>query len=161
MPVTAASSAVAVAIATVVTGAAVVAVGEVAADPAAAAPVVQAVEVADVAEATDAADVVGAGGGHRLRLSYGPRGKPAAKTVVLRCKPPRGAHPHAAQACRDLTRAGGDLDALPDSGGICTAIYAPVTATAAGRWGTRPVKWSKTFANTCRMKHSTARVFTF
>jgi hypothetical protein len=86
-----------------------------------------------------------------------------AKTVVLECDPPRGAHPHARSACRALHRAEGDFDALaalqaPQS---CTLEYQPVLAQAHGTWHGEPVDWTHEFGNGCALRAATGNVFRF
>jgi hypothetical protein len=96
--------------------------------------------------------------GLRLTLTYG--GK--ARTVLLECEPfPHGRHPQAARACAALEVAGGDFDALPGERGICHDPYAPVVATARGRFREHPVAWRKKFANPCIAHVATGPVFAF
>ncbi|MEV6168837.1 SSI family serine proteinase inhibitor [Streptomyces sp. NPDC051954] len=77
---------------------------------------------------------------------------------LLLCNPPRG-HARAAEACAELTAAGGDIGGIPQKDAFCTMIYAPVTATARGEWNGRPVQYTKTFSNPCAMAASTGSVF--
>jgi hypothetical protein len=84
-------------------------------------------------------------------------------TVTLQCDPPGGTHPRAAQACADVSRAGGDLAQMPKSTNprACFMIYAPVTATAQGSWHGQPVHFTKKYPNTCVMRDKTGSVFDF
>lgn len=84
-------------------------------------------------------------------------------TVTLQCDPPGGTHPRAAQACADVSRAGGDLAQMPKSANprACFMIYAPVTATAQGSWHGQPVRFTKKYPNTCVMRDKTGSVFDF
>ena len=102
-------------------------------------------------------EAVGAGG---VRLAVTDGGK--TRSVVLECEPaPHGRHPQAARACAALDVAGGDFDALPGERGICHDPYAPVVATADGRFRGRGVKWRKKFANACIARVATGPVFAF
>ncbi|MFJ2393265.1 SSI family serine proteinase inhibitor [Streptomyces sp. NPDC087843] len=79
--------------------------------------------------------------------------------ALLLCDPPQG-HPHAAQACAELTAVEGDIGRLPVTPGVlCPMIYAPVTAAARGEWDGRPVTYAHTFANSCVMGAATGAVF--
>ncbi|EGX55970.1 subtilisin inhibitor [Streptomyces zinciresistens K42] len=77
---------------------------------------------------------------------------------LLRCDPPQG-HAKAAQACAQLTEAGGDIRRLPREDAYCPMVYAPVTAHARGEWNGRPVEYRETFANGCGMAARTGSVF--
>ncbi|MFF3450118.1 subtilase-type protease inhibitor [Streptomyces sp. NPDC002667] len=79
--------------------------------------------------------------------------------VLLLCDPPQG-HAHAARACRQLAAAGGDIDRIPRRTGVmCPMLYAPVTASAHGRWNGRRVDFTRAFSNSCVMKARTGAVF--
>lgn len=82
--------------------------------------------------------------------------------VQLRCEPkPSGRHPHAALACAEITRAAGDLNALPRLKRPCTKKYDPVTASAHGSHKGRGVSWVKIFPNRCELDVATGSVFRF
>ncbi|WP_339132159.1 SSI family serine proteinase inhibitor [Streptomyces sp. f51] len=79
--------------------------------------------------------------------------------VLLLCDPPQG-HAHAARACRQLAAAGGNIDRIPRRTGVmCPMLYAPVTASAHGRWNGHRVDFTRTFSNSCVMKARTGAVF--
>ncbi|MEV6014464.1 MULTISPECIES: SSI family serine proteinase inhibitor [unclassified Streptomyces] len=79
--------------------------------------------------------------------------------VLLLCDPPQG-HAHAARACRQLAAAGGNIDRIPRRTGVmCPMLYAPVTASAHGRWKGHRVDFTRTFSNSCVMKARTGAVF--
>ncbi|MFD8734380.1 subtilase-type protease inhibitor [Streptomyces sp. NPDC059618] len=79
--------------------------------------------------------------------------------VLLLCDPPQG-HAHAARACRQLAAAGGDIGRIPRRTGVmCPMLYAPVTASAHGRWNGHRVEFRRTFSNSCAMKAQTGEVF--
>ncbi|UUU25648.1 subtilase-type protease inhibitor [Streptomyces sp. DSM 40750] len=78
--------------------------------------------------------------------------------ALLLCDPPHG-HGRAAQACVELRETGGDITRIPHKNAVCTQIYAPVRATAVGRWNGRPVTFEQTFANGCVMTARTGAVF--
>ncbi|WNI17115.1 SSI family serine proteinase inhibitor [Actinacidiphila sp. ITFR-21] len=93
--------------------------------------------------------------GPGLRLTVG-----GTRTALLYCEPaPHGPHPFAGPACVDLTVARGDFDALPGRPAVCHEDYAPVTATADGRFADRRVHWRKKFANPCVLRAATGPVF--
>ncbi|MEH0845400.1 SSI family serine proteinase inhibitor [Micromonospora sp. CPCC 205711] len=90
--------------------------------------------------------------------------RPAAgehRSALLICGPTGGTHPDAATACRTVARVDGDLDALGTDQGPCLLEYAPVTVHAWGFWQDRPVAWSKTYDNRCRMLRGTGALFAF
>ncbi|MEU9290595.1 SSI family serine proteinase inhibitor [Streptomyces sp. NPDC048275] len=79
--------------------------------------------------------------------------------TLLHCDPPRG-HSHAAEACKELAAADGDIARIPVKPDVvCSMIYAPVTASASGEWGGRQVEYSRTFSNSCVMDAETGSVF--
>ncbi|MFC0041442.1 SSI family serine proteinase inhibitor [Actinomadura rayongensis] len=82
------------------------------------------------------------------------------RTVVLRCGPAGGTHPQAARACAELARGGGKVD-RPSDGVFCTMDYAPVTASAQGRYGRGSVRFSKEYSNACVMRARTGTLFAF
>lgn len=86
---------------------------------------------------------------------------PVLGTASLTCRPGGGSHPHPAAACRALGHAGGRPDRLPGRKSICTMVYRQVTAVADGHWGGRPVRFVKTYDNTCRLKGALAPVYDF
>lgn len=92
-----------------------------------------------------------------------PRDNNWSSSVVLTCPPDNiNQHPKAWLACVQLTRAGGDLNALPrDTKRRCPMLYQPVTARAAGTFDNRRVRWQKTFANSCALRSATGAVFAF
>jgi hypothetical protein len=81
------------------------------------------------------------------------------RSTLLLCDPPRG-HSRAAEACDQLTAAGGDVRAFPVAKDlVCPLVYAPVTARASGQWNGRPVSYAETFGNRCEMGARTGAVF--
>ncbi|MDX3641674.1 SSI family serine proteinase inhibitor [Streptomyces sp. MB09-02B] len=78
--------------------------------------------------------------------------------TLLLCDPPQG-HGRAAEACAELGRTDGDIARIPHRDTVCTEIYAPVRATAEGRWSGRQVTYEQTFANACVMSARTGAVF--
>jgi hypothetical protein len=83
-------------------------------------------------------------------------------TVVhLHCEPTGGDHPHAAQACDDLLRSDGDVQAVEDTDGFCTLEYDPVHVTARGTWRGERVDFAHTYPNGCVMHTDTGVVFDF
>ncbi|MET9502596.1 SSI family serine proteinase inhibitor [Streptomyces sp. NPDC006622] len=97
-------------------------------------------------------------GGLRLSVTTGDAHSSDTRGTLLLCDPPQG-HSRAAEACADLTAAGGSIDAIAPKDAVCSLLYAPVTARASGRWNGRPVAYAKTFSNTCVMLAETGAVF--
>jgi hypothetical protein len=79
-------------------------------------------------------------------------------STLLLCDPPQG-HRRAAEACRQLEAAAGDIRAIRGAGAYCPMVYAPVTAHARGQWHGRPVDYTETFSNRCVMRVRTGAVF--
>ncbi|MFF8972949.1 SSI family serine proteinase inhibitor [Streptomyces sp. NPDC014995] len=94
----------------------------------------------------------------RLTITHDDSRSGGTRNTLLLCDPPRG-HSRAAEACADLASAGGDIRVIPPQEGVCSLVYAPVTAKARGWWNRRPVKYTKTFANACVMYAQTGAVF--
>ncbi|NUW45108.1 serine protease [Nonomuraea rhodomycinica] len=70
------------------------------------------------------------------------------KGTVLSCRQ-RSPKP----ACVALERAGGDPARLPSrTDAVCTMEYNPVRVSALGVWGGRPVRYERTFSNSCQMQ---------
>jgi Subtilisin inhibitor-like len=95
----------------------------------------------------------------RLSLANGEAAAPPARLVWLGCAPPAGTHPRSRAACGTLAAVHGDFAALHVTNGICTALYAPVTVTANGRWKGQPVRYRHTFGNACVLRNETGPVF--
>ncbi|MET0234267.1 MAG: SSI family serine proteinase inhibitor [Kibdelosporangium sp.] len=77
---------------------------------------------------------------------------PTPGSRTLGCDDPAnasGSHPRAAQACAALAVAGGNFANLRRTGASCPMIYAPVTATAHGRYKGKRVNFRTTYANLC------------
>ncbi|AWS41315.1 hypothetical protein DKM19_08040 [Streptosporangium sp. 'caverna'] len=83
------------------------------------------------------------------------------RVVRLRCDPPYGSHPRAAEACALLNRAQGDPDRIRARQEFCRRDYDPVKATATGVWNRRPIRYERTFSNPCVMRNATGAVFSF
>jgi hypothetical protein len=84
------------------------------------------------------------------------------RVVTLGCGPARGSHPRPAEACGAVIAAHGDLSALKGREGVmCTMQFQPATAEARGTWLGHPVRYRKTFSNTCVLAVSTGPVFGF
>ncbi|MEV6862233.1 SSI family serine proteinase inhibitor [Streptosporangium subroseum] len=83
------------------------------------------------------------------------------RVVRLRCDPPYGSHPRAAEACSVLNRAQGDPDRIRARQEFCRRDYDPVKATATGVWNRRPIRYERTFSNSCVMRNETGVVFSF
>lgn len=95
----------------------------------------------------------------QLTVTRGDARSSDTRGTLLMCDPPQG-HSRAAEACDVLSRAGGDVGALPGDGDrICPLVYAPVTVRAQGRWNGRPVDYRHTFSNDCEREALTGAVF--
>ncbi|MES9519642.1 SSI family serine proteinase inhibitor [Streptomyces capoamus] len=79
--------------------------------------------------------------------------------TLLLCDPPLG-HAHAAEACADLSAAGGRIDRIPAAPVFCPMIFKPVTVHARGHWGSRSVDFRETYTSACVMRARTGAVFT-
>nr|GID84641.1 protease [Actinoplanes derwentensis] len=91
----------------------------------------------------------------RLTFTY------ADKKVRLTCGPTGGGHPRADEACAVLRRIGGDPARLEGGDSLCVLLYQPVTARLHGTWRGRPVKWQRTYGNSCEMSRATGVLFQF
>jgi hypothetical protein len=74
------------------------------------------------------------GGTLGIMITPLPGGGPSTPRLAsLTCEPTGGTHPWAADACAQIAKVGGDIAAIPASGG-CVDIWEPVTITARGTW---------------------------
>ncbi|MET8508782.1 subtilase-type protease inhibitor [Streptomyces sp. NPDC004787] len=82
--------------------------------------------------------------------------------VTLSCSPhASGTHPNAKEACTELRRVNGDLDALqPEPGVMCPMYFDPITVTVNGVWEGRTVSYERTFGNAC-VKNTYGSLFAF
>ncbi|MFI0962655.1 SSI family serine proteinase inhibitor [Streptomyces sp. NPDC021080] len=115
--------------------------------------------LAGTAPAAHASPRHGPGNWLGLAVTRGDARSGDTRGVLLLCDPPQG-HDHAAEACRQLAAARGDIDRIPrETGAMCPMLYAPVTVSAYGRWDGRRVDYRHTFSNSCVMKAGTGAVF--
>ncbi|MFC7302895.1 SSI family serine proteinase inhibitor [Streptomyces monticola] len=77
----------------------------------------------------------------------------------LHCPFLKGGHPDASKACRELRKAGGDINKIPHKDVACPMIYKPVTAAAYGMWDDHRKVYAKQFSNACAMHAETGSVF--
>lgn len=96
-----------------------------------------------------------------LSFSQGETIVPVDRFVRLRCEPPGGTHPHTAEACAALARAGGDFGELEGNPGPCPALLNPVTVSADGHYQGEPVFFQASFTNRCKMLRELGVVFRF
>lgn len=87
--------------------------------------------------------------------------KVPARTATLACEPTGGTHPYADESCNSLKAAHGDFNGLRRESTMCTMELAPVTVTAEGTWQRRPVRFEKSFSNSCVAKAETEKLFAF
>lgn len=84
-----------------------------------------------------------------------------ARAVKLTCDPAGGGHPKPADACATLASVAADPAKIPTAGGMCTMIYAPITAQLTGKWHGTAVNWAHDFGNDCEMRQATGVLFDF
>ena len=84
-----------------------------------------------------------------------------ARAVKLECDPAGGGHPQPAEACAELTVAGGDPDKIEPGHGACMMIYAPITAEITGNWHGTAIDWRHTYGNSCEMNRALGVLFAF
>jgi len=100
----------------------------------------------------------------QLSLSVHQGQSPGGESIgaaTLTCHPGGGSHPSPAAACAALDRAGGQPELVTGRNGVCPMIYNPVTAVAYGHWGPRPVRFEKTYSNSCVLKDELTPVYDF
>jgi hypothetical protein len=88
-------------------------------------------------------------------------GDAGVRSVDLHCEPSGGSHPNAQQACDELLRSDGDVQAVQDSDALCTFEYRPVHVTAVGSWHGQRRNFDHVYANACVMRVDTGSVFQF
>ncbi|MGJ5752603.1 subtilisin inhibitor-like [Streptomyces puniciscabiei] len=79
--------------------------------------------------------------------------------TLLMCDPLPLGYARAAEACDELTKAGGDISRIPQKKVFCPMIYAPVTVHAHGQWNGEPVDYQETYSSKCAMEARTGAVF--
>lgn len=106
---------------------------------------------------------IGGTGTGATQLTLRTMAGPASRTVVLRCDPPGGTHPKAAEACAEVAKTNGDLKQLPASTNprACFMIYAPVKVSAEGDYHGQAMRFTAQFPNTCVMRDKTGSIFDF
>ncbi|MFI9154038.1 SSI family serine proteinase inhibitor [Streptomyces sp. NPDC053367] len=93
-----------------------------------------------------------------LTVTHGDGRSGDMRGTLLLCDPPQG-HTRAAEACEQLAAVDGHFERIPPMAAICPMIYAPVTAHARGTWHGKPVRYTRTFSNSCEMATLTGPVF--
>ena len=96
-----------------------------------------------------------------LTISAGENARPAQRRALLTCSPAGGTHTQAKAACATLAAAKGNPAAIKNDGSMCMMIYDPVTVTAIGRWKNKPVRYTRTYGNTCVLHAATGALFNF
>lgn len=86
-----------------------------------------------------------------------------AHVVRLECQPSGGTHPHANNACRDVSLARGNFDRLPGDPQMiaCTMEFRPMIASARGMWHGKRVHWQHQYPNPCVLVSKAGKVFDF
>jgi hypothetical protein len=86
---------------------------------------------------------------------------PVLAEAELWCHPDGGSHRDPAAACAVLDAAGGDPARIPARSGVCSAVYAPVTAVATGHWqgGAQRIDFTRTYGNACALHNAHAPLF--
>lgn len=89
-------------------------------------------------------------------------GRPEFRTTTLLCAPEQGgAHPEPADACAELTAAGGDFAALTAEPAACPMVYEPVSLLVIGLWESRPVTYQHDFGNWCMLAGAAEYLYKF
>ncbi len=99
-----------------------------------------------------------------LKLSVEHRhhhGRSAHARVLLLCGPAGGTHPAAQAACAALEDAHGHFGRLRRDARRCPRAVDPVTVRARGHWWGRPVRFRRTYLNSCVAARRTGGVFAF
>lgn len=86
----------------------------------------------------------------KLTITVKPTGGPL-RAATLTCDPAGGTHRAAAAACTVLTTAGGDPAAIEPADVMCTMEYAPVKVKMVGRYQRKPVRFKRSYSNSCRL----------
>ncbi|SER26192.1 Subtilisin inhibitor-like [Lentzea xinjiangensis] len=95
-----------------------------------------------------------------LVLSVQPESGPL-RTTQLNCEPSGGLHPHAEQACDQLTPVEGDFRRLEETGAMCTMELNPTKATLRGKWRKKRIDFQQVYSNPCVVRAFTGKVFDF
>lgn len=67
----------------------------------------------------------------------------------LTCDPEGGSHPNPEAACRQLNKADGHIEHIPEDPGPCTQEFDPVIVSASGVWDGEERRYEKEFSNQC------------
>jgi len=81
------------------------------------------------------------------------------RTATLTCEPAGGTHQAAAAACAVLVAAGGNPAAIQPADVMCTMEYAPVKVKMVGRYHRKPVRFKKSYSNSCRLGAESGALF--
>ena len=74
----------------------------------------------------------------------------------------RGTHPRAKEACVALAAVGGDLGRLRGpANAACATLYAPMTVSSAGVWGSHRVSYVHTYPSECELRNALGVVANF
>jgi hypothetical protein len=119
--------------------------------------------VAGLGAATPAAAATAVPAQLRIVITpLGLTGSPPGKTIsaTLTCDPIGGTHSHAAQACKDIAAAKGDIAAIPPQPMMgCLAVWQPVSITVRGTWSDKTIDFSGTDSNASCARISHGYVF--
>ncbi|WP_269855431.1 SSI family serine proteinase inhibitor [Streptomyces sp. RPT161] len=88
-------------------------------------------------------------------------GRSAPTRVLLLCGPAGGTHPSPQAACTALEDARGHFRRLRRATRLCPMVVDPVTVRAHGHWWGRPVRFRRTYVNSCVAARQTGGVFAF
>jgi len=96
-------------------------------------------------------------GSFNLSIISKATGDPIAN-ASLTCNPAGGSHPNPEAACKQLTKADGYIEAIPEKQGICPKIFNPVILSASGTWDGGERKFQREFSNQCEAVLATGGV---
>ena len=87
----------------------------------------------------------------------------APHVVELTCDPAGGTHPDAQTACMQLSQVDGDITTMPGTEAhiFCPMIFQPITVTATGLWRGRAVLFQDKYTNGCERDNKTGNLFRF
>jgi hypothetical protein len=94
----------------------------------------------------------------KVTIVVKPTGGPR-HSVTLTCDPVGGTHRNAATACAVLAAAQGNPAAIEPADVMCTLEYSPVRVKMTGRYHRKPVRFTRTYSNPCRLGAEAGALF--
>lgn len=96
-------------------------------------------------------------GSFTLSITSVASGETIAK-ASLTCPPNDSSHPDPATACKQLSRANGQIEDIPEDPGPCTDEFKPVIVSASGTWNGERRYYKQEFSNRCSAVRATGGV---